>query len=68
MYCREIIFYQKWAKKNKKIVSHGLQILKDHFNPFSLNSCKMMSGTKNYKSYREQIRIRENIQNAINSS
>lgn len=28
----------------------------------------MMSGTKNYKSYKEQIRIRENIQNSVNIS
>lgn len=28
----------------------------------------MMSGTKNYQSYKEQTRIRENIQSSLNYS
>ena len=40
---------------------------RDHFNPFSLNSCKMQN-TKKLQSYREQIRIRENIQNVLDTN
>ena len=44
MYCREIIHSSAPGRKHQSNA-------RDHFNPFSLNSCKMKNSNNRYKSY-----------------